>query len=129
LIILIKIKLIESIPSNDLNKSLVIVPVFGRWISSVSLFLCPYPDTNIRSNAGNVVVSSVIAFLIVLIMWGIKGIGLFMMVLGFGILISLLIRVKFGESTNMTYRANIEITEIITLMFICILFSSTYHSI
>lgn len=126
-IVLLKIRLLENIQVYELNKTLILVPVFGRWISSISIFLCPYADINVSNRAGNIFIFSIIAFLIAFFSWWIKGISIFMIVLGFGILFALLIRVKFEKNTEETFRAGIEITEIITLIFIYLLTSRGYN--
>lgn len=134
LLILLKIRLLENIQVDELNKTLILMSVFGRWIGSISMFLCPLTteslveaDISPNTKIGSVFIFSIIAFLIAFFSWWIKGISIFMIVLGFGILFALLIRVKFEKNTEETFRAGIEITEIITLIFIYLLTSRGYN--
>lgn len=127
-IILLKISLLFSIDTPLKTASLLLMCILSRWALVFSIALFPYARQEGKlkafineDNPRIAIIASVIALVCALLIWGFKGLFVFLVVALNAYLIGKFIMRKIDGITGDTLGAINELCEVIVLLTICIL--------
>ncbi|MFA4989338.1 MAG: adenosylcobinamide-GDP ribazoletransferase [Candidatus Omnitrophota bacterium] len=127
-ILLLKIGLLDSVPTPAKASALLLMCVLSRWSAVLAMFLFPYARQEgkagifIRGMSLKIfLISSISAFIFAFIIWQVKGLIALAIVSGCAYLGAKFTNRKIGGITGDTLGATIELTEVVTLLTFCIL--------
>ncbi len=126
-IILLKIALLSSVSAAVKPAALMLMCILSRWSVVMAMYLFPYARQEgkaklfIQGMNLKIFIASLIAALIFsFAAWGLKGLLALAIIAGCAYLIGKIITRKIGGITGDTLGATIELTEIATLLTVCI---------
>jgi len=127
-IILLKIVLLFSLPLVYQRGGLLLMCILSRWAMVLSMFYFPYARREGKAgifiqgvNWRVILVSSAIALVSVLMIWGLKALIIFLTVAVFTLLFGRFIKGKLGGITGDTLGATDELAEVVVLLSAVIL--------
>ena len=126
-IIFLKIALLFSVNGSLRQEALILMCVASRWSVVPQMFFFPYARKEGKASAfiqgmtlKTFIISTVIVILCASLVWGIKGLITLLAAVVFVYIIGKLASSKIGGITGDTLGATIELTEVITLLSVCI---------
>jgi len=132
-IILLKISLLTSINILFRPHALVLMCVLSRWSVVPVMFVFPYARREGKAgvfikgmNLKILVLSTSAVIICAILTWQINGLIALLIILGFACVIGKFVSRKIGGITGDTLGATIEMTEIITLLTVCIMRGAFY---
>ncbi len=126
-VILLKVALLSSISSSLRVNALVLICVLSRWSVVPVMFFFPYARTEGKAgvlikgmNLKIMILSTIVVIICAFLIWQIKGLIGLLITTGFAYTTGRFVSRKIGGITGDTLGATIELTEIITLLTVCI---------
>jgi len=126
-IILLKIGLLSSVSTAVKPAALMLMCILGRWSAVLSIFLFPYARQEGKAklfiegmSLKIFIISSIVVIICAFIALNIAGLVLLLIISGSTYIIGRFICKKIDGVTGDTLGAVIELTEVITLLIICI---------
>ncbi|MCX5703943.1 MAG: adenosylcobinamide-GDP ribazoletransferase [Candidatus Omnitrophica bacterium] len=126
-IILLKISFLSSINIPLRPTALVLMCVLSRWSAVWTMFLFPYARQEGKAkvfiqgmNLKIFMLSSIAALILAFVIWGLRGLLALFIIAACSYLSGKIITRRIGGLTGDTLGANIELTEIIVLLIVCI---------
>lgn len=131
LLLMLKVFALMEVPEEVKNRTLLIMPVLGRW-STVQLAAC---FSYARSGQGTAlaftqfagkkeyIISTLITAVIVIGLFQLKGLGAFLVIAALTLLFGLFFKKRLGGVTGDIMGAASEINEVVALLMICGLFA------
>ncbi|MDD2679454.1 MAG: adenosylcobinamide-GDP ribazoletransferase [Candidatus Omnitrophica bacterium] len=127
-ILLLKIGLLDTVPAPEKTSVLLLMCLFSRWSAVLVMFLFPYARQEgkagifIRGMTPKIFLAALISvFMLTLIICQLKGLIALAIVSGCAYLGGRLTNRKINGITGDTLGATIELTEVVTLLTVCIL--------
>lgn len=126
--LLLKIALLYSISAESIAPALLLMCLLGRWSSVFMTYLFPYARVEGKAkvftngiNAPIFIISTLSALIFAFLIWGMKGLVIFLVIAGAAYVSGKFITRKIGGITGDTLGAAIELSEVIALFCVSVM--------